>query len=53
MADEADWDSLIPRGGSLELLVTATDFAGFRRFLTIQGAEIKDRTAPACPPVPP
>ncbi len=44
MADEADWDSLIPRGGSLELLVTATDFAGFRRFLTIQGAEIKDRT---------
>jgi patatin-related protein len=44
MPDGERWNSLVPRDGSLELYVTATDLAGFRRFLNVEGTEIQDRT---------
>lgn len=44
MADQPRWSSLVPSDGALELYVTATDLAGFRRFLSIRGTEINDRT---------
>jgi patatin-related protein len=41
---KAQLSSLVPRDGSLDLYVTATDLAGFRRFLSVQGTQIQDRT---------